>query len=181
MKSAFFRRLLLALLLGAVCAQAQIVGFGAATEILQDPGAASGADVRVTPHIMAAIPKWGMARLEFAVSAWDLESSAAEEHVDAARWGLHLGVNAGLLPGESYALLGWRHVRLYDDSPAGDSEWNELGVGCGSLWRPATGLGLFAEIEHAWSIGERRPDPRDEIDVERRGWQIQLGFVAFVR
>ncbi|MBO7131442.1 MAG: hypothetical protein J6V65_04795, partial [Fibrobacterales bacterium] len=168
MKSAFFRRLLLALLLGAVCAQAQIVGFGAATEILQDPGAASGADVRVTPHIMAAIPKWGMARLEFAVSAWDLESSAAEEHVDAARWGLHLGVNAGLLPGESYALLGWRHVRLYDDSPAGDSEWNELGVGCGSLWRPATGLGLFAEIEHAWSIGERRPDPRDEIDVERR-------------
>lgn len=181
MKSAFFRRLLLALLLGAVCAQAQIVGFGAAAEILQNPGAASGADVRVTPHLMAAVPKWGMARLEFAVSAWDLESDTSEEHVDAARWGLHLGVNAGLLPGESYALLGWRHVRLYDDSPAGDSEWNELGLGYGSLWRPAAGLGLFAEIEHAWSIGERRPDPRDEIEIERRGWQIQLGFVAFVR
>ena len=181
MKSAFFRRLIFALLLGAVCAQAQIVGLGAAAEILQDPGAASGADARVTPHIMVAVPKWGMARLEFAVSSWDLESDTSEEHVDAARWGVHVGANAGLLPGESYLLLGWRHVRLYDDSPAGDSEWNEIGVGAGSLWRPAAGLGLFAEIEHAWSVDERRPDPREEIEIGRRGWQMQLGFVAFLR
>ena len=69
MKTSSSRRLLSALLFGAACAQAQIVGVGAATEIIQDPGAASGADVRVTPHIMAALPKWGMARIEYAPSA----------------------------------------------------------------------------------------------------------------
>ena len=181
MKPAFYRRLLFALLFGAVCAQAQIVGIGAATEIIQDPGAASGADVRVTPHIMAAIPKWGMARIEYAPSAWELEGSASDEHVDASRFGIHLGVNAGVLPGESYLLLGWRHVRIYDDGPAGDCDWNEIGVGYGGLWRPGAGIGLFAEVEHAWSVDERRPDPLDDVSVGRRGWQIQLGFVAFVR
>jgi len=172
--------LLFSILLLSSSLSAQIIGLGGSATLMQSAGAVDGVSQRLTPFLFGKLPKVGSVRLEWSPSALERSSQTLDEAVKINRYGVHLGLNGGLLFGESYLLLSWNRVSVYDDGFSGDVDWNEWGLGYGVIWPLNRNIALFLEAEHIWSGDEHEPSPVEDISVDRRGWQMQLGFVAFL-
>ncbi len=166
------------LLLLPLSAQAQQLplAIGAQAEI---PASLDNEPSRIVPFLGVFLPGMGHVKAQWSETVLN-EAGDRTTHRRLQRVGGEIGLNMGLLVGESYVAGLWRNVKSLDDGVQGDAIWQEWGTGVGSVWRPAEWILLQAEVVHIW-VGEHRvPDATEAVRTSGRVWQMSLGFAAFL-
>jgi hypothetical protein len=137
------------------------------------PGGDYGTGIaRITPFAGVWINGIGFARLGASTDSKKINGNVNSEE----RKRLDISVQAGVgLLGPEYPYIALSYAKAGSYSRAGDSKWNEWGMGFGHRFSLSPLAAIVIEAEHRW-IAEHYNEQREQVSGRRL--QINFGLVA---